>query len=161
MPFEGENTCLLKVDEDGVVQWEHLSESYVNPVSGLFSALEVGGGSADVFTFVGMGKQQLGTHIVEVNTAGEEDPELASVAYFGSFSYPLAANVVGGGFAILHWNRDNKSGMQLSRIKDAAALRISIGQNGVENFMIGAVFRHFYVSKSSLFPSQRQKHFPV
>lgn len=109
---------LMKVDKEGKVEWEHLSERFVNPVSDLFAGLE--GGAAGVYTFVGMDKQQLGTHIIQVNTAGEQNAEPTSAAYFGVFSYPLAAHPVSGGFAILHWDRENKSSMQLSRTRGTA-----------------------------------------
>lgn len=141
---------LLKVNQEGLVEWEQLSEKYVNPVSELIPAV-AGGGAGDAFTFVAMDKQQLGTHIVSVNAAaiklpdgeageaaegaeqGNEEgtptvteisqaPELLSVAYFGTATYPLAGAGLKGGHAILHWKRDQKSRMQLSRIRDNAEL---------------------------------------
>ena len=103
---------LLKVDREGKVEWEHLSETYVNPVSDLIAA------EPNQFVFVAMDKQQLGTHLVRVRGTADGEAPTASVAYFDTYSYPLAAAPVQGGYAILHWNRDNKSSIQLSRLSN-------------------------------------------
>lgn len=106
---------LLKTDEQGKVKWEHMSERYVNPVSELMASQD--GALPGAFTFVVMDKQQLEAHLIQVNPEAEGEPELVSKAFFEGAGYPLAAGPVSGGYSLLHWNRNNKSNMQLSRIR--------------------------------------------
>ncbi|MFA0961320.1 hypothetical protein AB9P05_05915 [Roseivirga sp. BDSF3-8] len=101
---------LFKADKEGLVEWEHLADNYVNPVSELLPD----GSNGTLFRLVAMDKLQLGTHLLSVDVSG--GASLTSVAYYPEMVYPLAAAQVGGGYAFLHWDQESKSSMKLTRL---------------------------------------------
>ena len=86
---------VMKTDEKGVVEWEKLSESLVSPASELMA-------SGSDFVFVCMDKDNLTAKIIKA------DNSLTEVASLSTILYPLVAQKVGAGYALLSYYPDDK-----------------------------------------------------
>jgi hypothetical protein len=115
VPSEDSNfygVYLMKIDKSGKFQWEHTSETFVNPVS------EIMINASGQLQFFCMDKTRLGTHLVNI----AQTP--SSIAYIGAdtLRYPLAAGAVQGGFLLETLDAEYKN-TRLSKLSTGGGIQ--------------------------------------
>ena len=81
---------LMKAAKDGAFEWEHVSDQFVNPVSGLLAA---GGGG---WRFFCMDEKQFGTRLVQVGPTPQAVAHIAA----DSLKFPVAAGATPSGYLL-------------------------------------------------------------